>query len=36
MYTTQTNRLIERQLGRDKEEEEVGTGRCIQHRTIYR
>ena len=34
MYTTCNNRLIERQL--DREEEEVGTGRCIQHVTIDR
>ena len=34
MYTTQINRQIERQLQR--EVEEVGTGRCIQHRTIDR
>ena len=32
MYTTCNNRLIERQL--DREEEEVGTDRCIQHVTI--
>ena len=35
MYTTQNNRYIERQLDRE-EEEEVGTDRCIQHRTIER
>ncbi len=34
MYTTCNNRLIERQL--DREVEEVGTGRCIQHVTIDR
>jgi hypothetical protein len=34
MYTTYNNRLIERYLDRD--EEEVGTGRCIQHTTIDR
>ena len=32
MYTTCNNRLIEREL--DREEEEVGTGKCIQHVTI--
>jgi hypothetical protein len=34
MYTSKTNRLIERQL--DREEEEVGTGLCLQLRLIYR
>ena len=34
MYTTQNNRQIEKQL--DREEEEVATDRCIQHRTIDR
>ena len=34
MYTTQNNRQIERQL--DREEEEISTDRCIQHRTIDR
>ena len=29
MYTTYNNRQIERQL--DREEEEEGTDRCIQH-----
>ena len=36
MYTTQNNRQIERQLDREEQEEEVGTNRCIQHRTIDR
>ena len=35
MYTTYNNRLIESYLDR-KEEEEVGTGRCIQHVTLDR
>ncbi len=34
MYTTQNNRQRERYL--DREEEEVGTDRCTQHRTIER
>ena len=34
MYTTQNNIQKERQL--DREEEEEGTNRCIQHRTIDR
>ena len=34
MYTTSNNRQIERQL--DREEGEVGTDRCILHRTIDR
>ena len=34
MYTTQINIQIERWL--DREEEEVGTDRCIQQRTIDR
>ena len=34
MYTTCNNRLIESYL--DREEEEVGTDRCIQHVTIDR
>ena len=35
MYTTYDNIQIERYLDR-KEEEEVGTGRCLQHKTIDR
>ena len=34
MYTTQNNRQIDRQL--ERQEEEVGTDRCIQLRTIDR
>ena len=34
MFTTYNNRQIERQL--DREEEEVGTGLCLQLRLIYR
>ena len=34
MYTTQNNRQIERYL--DREEEEVSTDRCIQHKIIDR
>ena len=34
MYTTYNNRQIEIQLDREEEEEEVGTGRCIQHKII--
>ena len=34
MYTTYNNRLIESYL--DRKEEEVGTGRCIQHVTLDR
>ena len=34
MYVTQNTRQRERQL--DREEEEVATDRCIQHRTIDR
>ena len=34
MYTTENNRQIERQF--DREEEEVGTDRCVQQRTIDR
>ncbi len=36
MYTTYDNRLMEKYLDREEEEEEVGTGRCIQHTTIDR
>ena len=35
MYTTKNNRLIKRQLDREKEEE-VGIGLCLQLRLIYR
>ena len=33
MFTTYNNRLIERYLDRE-EDEEVGTDRCIQLRTV--
>ena len=33
MYTTKNNKNMERQV--DKEVEEVATGRCTQHTTIY-
>ena len=34
MYTTYYNRQIESYLDRGEEQEEVGTGRCIEHVTM--